>query len=73
MIQHQNTGDSLSNYIIQKKLELICHLLADTNTSLQDISDQLGFSTKNYFFTFFKKHMGTTPNEYRKEKKQNEQ
>lgn len=69
----ENTGDSLSNYIIQKKLELICHLLADTNTSLQDISDQLGFSTKNYFFTFFKKHMGTTPNEYRKEKKQNEQ
>ena len=69
----ENTGDSLSNYIIQKKLELICHLLADTNTSLQDISDQLGFSTKNYFFTFFKKHMGTTPNEYRKEKKQNAQ
>ncbi len=65
----ENTGDSLSNYIIQKKLELICHLLADTDTSLQDISDQLGFSTKNYFFTFFKKHMGTTPNEYRKEKK----
>lgn len=69
----ENTGDSLSNYIIQKKLELICHLLADTNTNLQDISDQLGFSTKNYFFTFFKKHMGTTPNEYRKEKKQNAQ
>lgn len=65
----ENTGDSLSNYIIQKKLELICHLLSDTDTSLQDISDQLGFSTKNYFFTFFKKHMGTTPNEYRKEAK----
>lgn len=65
----ENTGDSLSNYIIKKKLELICHLLSDTDTSLQDISDQLGFSTKNYFFTFFKKHMGTTPNEYRKDSK----
>ncbi|MBQ8638613.1 MAG: AraC family transcriptional regulator [Lachnospiraceae bacterium] len=64
----ENTGESLSNYITQKKIDLICRLLTETDTSIQDISDQLGFSTKNYFFTFFKKHMKVTPNEYRKAK-----
>lgn len=63
----ENTGDSLSSYITAKKIALICDLLKNTDTSLQDISDQLGFSTKNYFFTFFKKHMQMTPNEYRKD------
>ena len=62
----ENTGESLSAYITRKKVELICHLLKDTDESIQGISDRMGFSTKNYFFTFFKKHMNMTPNEYRK-------
>lgn len=62
----ENTGDSLSGYITQKKLSLICSLLLDTDMSLSEISDKLGFSTKNYFFTFVKKHTGMTPGDYRK-------
>lgn len=65
----KNMNESLSRYIIQKKLELICHLLIDTDMNIQDISEKLGFTTKNYFFTFFKKHTGFTPNQYRKEKR----
>lgn len=65
----ENTGDSLSGYITQRKLALICELLLDTDMPLSDISDKLGFSTKNYFFTFFKKHTGMTPNDYRKKGK----
>lgn len=65
----ENTGDSLSGYITQRKLALICELLQDTDMPLSDISDRLGFSTKNYFFTFFKKHTGMTPNDYRKKGK----
>jgi AraC-like DNA-binding protein len=63
------TGDSLSSYITEKKLARICELLEDTDLSLNDISDRLGFTTKNYFFTFFKKHKGMTPGEYRAEAK----
>lgn len=62
----ENTGDSLSSYITQKKLSLICSLLLDTDMPLSEISDKLGFSTKNYFFTFVKKHTGMTPGDYRK-------
>lgn len=62
----ENTGDSLSAYITQKKLALICDLLLNTDMPLSEISDKLGFSTKNYFFTFVKKHTGMTPGDYRK-------
>jgi len=63
----ENTNQSLSGFIIEKKLELICHLLIDTNMPIQELSEKVGFTTKNYFFTFFKKHMEVTPNQYRKE------
>lgn len=59
------TGNTLSNYIIEKRLEQICALLRDTDLSIQKIADQLGFSSKNYFFTFFKNYMGMTPKQYR--------
>lgn len=64
-IYKENTGESLSNYIAGCKLEIIYELLAKTDTPIQEISDRLGFATKNYFFTFFKKHTGMTPSQYR--------
>ncbi|MCM1175285.1 MAG: helix-turn-helix domain-containing protein [Blautia sp.] len=68
-----NTGESLSAYITQKKLSLICSLLLDTDMPLSEISDKLGFSTKNYFFTFVKKHTGMTPGDYRRKMKNEKQ
>ena len=65
----EGTGTSLSVYITQRKLELICSLLVESDMSLNEISDKLGFSTKNYFFTFFKKHTGMTPGDYRRMKR----
>lgn len=66
----ESTGDSLSNYINDQKIALICDLLRSTDLSLAEISDKLGFSTKNYFYTFFKKHIGITPGDYRKKMRQ---
>ena len=61
-----NTGSSLSNYINGRKIDVICRLLLDTDMTLTEINDKLGFSTRNYFYTFFKKHIGMTPGDYRK-------
>lgn len=69
----ESTGDSLSNYINAQKIDLICNLLRNTDLSLADISDKLGFSTKNYFYTFFKKHIGMTPGDYRKKMREQPQ
>ena len=59
-------GVSLSNYITEKKLELIYSLLTNTELNVQEISEQLGFRSNSYFFTFFKNHTGMSPIQYRK-------
>lgn len=58
-------GESLSARITRKRVEAACALLDNTDESIENITQKLGFSTRNYFFTFFKKHMGMTPAQYR--------
>ncbi|MGN0661911.1 MAG: helix-turn-helix domain-containing protein [Faecalibacterium sp.] len=64
-VYKEATGESLSGYITRYKLEKICWLLTNSDLSIQEISEKLGFTTRNYFFTFFKKHTGMTPKQYR--------
>ncbi|WP_428833345.1 helix-turn-helix domain-containing protein [Leuconostoc suionicum] len=42
-------------------------LLKTTNLSLQDIADQLGFTTKSYFIHTFSVFTGKTPLKYRED------
>ena len=58
-------GESLSGRITRRRLETACDLLDHTDETIDSITERLGFSTRNYFFTFFKKHMGMTPTQYR--------
>ena len=58
-------GESLSGRITRRKLETACSLLDNTDETIESITSRLGFSTRNYFFTFFKKHMSMTPTQYR--------
>ncbi len=62
------TGQTLSGYIISRKLNMICKLLRETDWSVQRIADHMDFSSRSYLYTFFKNYMGMTPNQYRKEK-----
>ncbi len=59
------TGESLSARITRKRVEAACKLLDNSDETIDSITEKLGFSTRNYFFTFFKKHMGMTPTQYR--------
>lgn len=63
-------GESLSGRITKRKLETACSLLDNTDETIENITARLGFSTRNYFFTFFKKHMGMTPTQYRNREQQ---
>lgn len=63
------TGETLSNYIIEKRVEKIRELLEQTDLSAQQIADVMHFSSKSYLFTFFKNYTGMTPAKYRREKK----
>lgn len=59
-------GVSPGEYIIKKRVEAIEKLLAEDSFSLKQISEIMNFNNEYYFNTFFKKHFGMPPGEYRK-------
>ncbi|WP_340397323.1 AraC family transcriptional regulator [Paenibacillus sp. FSL E2-0202] len=65
----RTTGKGISDYILEKKVDLSKELLLGTALKMHEISGQLGFSDQHYFFRFFKKTVGCTPQEYREQKR----
>ena len=61
----EETGLSISQYIIKAKMEKAKELLRDSNDTVQDISMQLGFATQSHFGEQFKKHTSMTPVQWR--------
>lgn len=61
----RETGVSIINYAILKKVEAAKSLLSE-GVSLKDVSEAVGFSDYNYFSRLFKKRTGYTPNAFRK-------
>ena len=61
----EETGMTLTDFILTKKSEEATRLLAYTDKSLIAISNYLGFSSQSHFARVFKKYAGMTPSEYR--------
>ncbi|WP_341963919.1 AraC family transcriptional regulator [Pseudomonas sp. RC10] len=59
------TGQSPHTYILERRLRRSEYLLAETNTSLAQISHECGFSSQSHFTTAFKQCVGITPGQYR--------
>lgn len=59
-------GDSFSNYISKLKINWAKELLEESDMSVSQVSDELGFNEPGYFIKIFKKHEGVTPSVYRK-------
>jgi len=55
-----------SKYIQKQRALYIENLLKNTEFHLKDISEMMNFQNEYYFNTFFKKHFGMPPGEYRK-------
>ncbi len=62
----KETGISLSDYIIQLKIERVKKQLRDTNDKISNIAEGLGYMHFSYFAKLFKRTTGYTPQEYRK-------
>lgn len=63
---HEETGIPLSDFIRIKKTEEAQRLLRYTDKSLREISVYLGYSSQSHFQTAFKKQLGVTPMQYRR-------
>lgn len=58
-------GITPNDFIRSVRLKRAAVLLSDTNLSIVEISERVGFNTPRYFSTQFKKMFGVTPSEYR--------
>ncbi|MEC0242713.1 helix-turn-helix domain-containing protein [Paenibacillus dokdonensis] len=56
---------SLSEYILQERIERVKEKLVSTQLSVLEIGDQCGFLSKGHFFSAFKKFTNLTPKQYR--------
>lgn len=62
----RTTGKTLHTVITEAKLQLACRWLAGTDESIDDIAQLTGFCSRAHFCTLFKKKLGVSPTEYRK-------
>ncbi len=65
LIFNKTFGMSLPNYVNRIRLRHACNLLEASMLSTKEIAFVSGFSSVEYFFYIFKKHMSITPGEYR--------
>lgn len=65
-IFHQETGSKLMDYINARRIKQACQLLITSNSSVEEIGIQVGISNASYFNQVFKKMLGVTPLQYRK-------
>lgn len=63
----EETGISVTDFVLMKKVEEARRLLIYTDKSFSDISAYLGFSSQSHFTSVFKNYTGKTPKEYRKQ------
>ena len=61
----QETGMTLTDFILGEKVEEAKRLLRYSDKSLTLIANYLGFSSQSHFTRIFKKYSGQTPREYR--------
>lgn len=60
-------GQSISEYIMSKKMEAARNMLRYTDYSSAEISSVLNFSSQSHFIRAFKRYVGETPKRYREE------
>lgn len=63
----QKTGESVVSYINKVRLTHARELLINSDLSIEDVYNSVGYKSRNLFFRNFKAVYGVTPNKYRTE------
>ena len=70
---HKVFGIAPRQYIIYFRMEKACKLLRNTRQTVQEISEATGYANQFYFAKEFRRIIGKTPSEYRREGGGNEE
>jgi two-component system, response regulator YesN len=63
----RETGFSISEYLVNERMNISKELLEKTDMSVSSVATYVGYSNFSYFSKLFKKNLGVTPVEYRLE------
>ncbi len=59
------TGETLTEYVGRKKMELIRKLFLNVDLNINEVAERSGFVSRTYFNRFIKKHTGMSPRDYK--------
>ena len=59
------TGDSVHKFLINYRMMRAKQLLANSDMSIKEIANQVGFNDNMYFSRAFKKHFGINPTDFK--------
>ena len=65
----RETSLTCLNYLTKIRIDLAKIMLANTEITITEIAQRVGYSDSNYFARTFKKQTGSSPSEYRKNDK----
>lgn len=63
------TGKSVAEYISERRFHKAKELLIKTDHPAKKIGEMVGFDNTSYFYVSFKKHVGMTPDHFRRDNK----
>ncbi len=63
---HEETGKTISDFILEKRIKMACKLLKTTKQSIQEVAASVGIGDASYFSKQFKKITGISPLQYQK-------
>lgn len=61
---HEETGKTISDFILEKRIKMACKQLRTENRSIQEVAASVGIGDASYFSKQFKKIMGISPLQY---------
>lgn len=62
----KNTGLTFKDLVQEKRIEKATELLKNTDYAIEDIIRKIGYENDSYFYKIFKKKIGLSPNEYKR-------
>lgn len=65
----QEMNSSFKNLVIKIRLETAMHYLKETDYSITEVAQKVGYRSYNGFYRVFLSHTGITPQDYRKQNK----
>ncbi|WP_198546717.1 response regulator transcription factor [Alteribacter populi] len=63
----EQTNMTFSEYVTRRRLQNAKNLLINSDFTVSEISDEVGYQTSKYFIKLFKEYEGKTPSQFRRE------